>query len=132
VYLEHCAGAFPVWLAPTQAKIIPISADFNGYAEDVLAEMKALGLRVELDDRNESLNYRIRDAQMNKIPYMFVIGKQEVEARSLAVRHRAGGRQQVHTLDDTKRLLLEERDTKATESRLVPPAPPAPAAEAQA
>jgi threonyl-tRNA synthetase len=131
VYLEHCAGAFPVWLAPTQAKIIPISADFNGYAEEVLAEMKALGLRVELDDRNESLNYRIRDAQMNKVPYMFVIGKQEVEARSLAVRHRAGGRQQVHTLDDTKRLLLEERDTKATESRLVPPAPPAPAAEAQ-
>lgn len=128
VYLEHCAGAFPVWLAPTQAKVIPISADFNGYAEEVVEAFKAAGMRVELDDRNESLNYRIRDAQLNKVPYMFVIGKQEVEARSLAVRSRAGGRQQVLTLEDAKQKLLEEQATKSVASLLVPPAP----AEAEA
>jgi threonyl-tRNA synthetase len=89
----------------------------------VVAEFQALGLRVELDDRNESLNYRIRDAQLNKVPYMFVIGKQEVEARSLAVRSRAGGRQQVLTLADAKAKLIEEQNTKSVNSLLVPPAP---------
>jgi threonyl-tRNA synthetase len=128
VYLEHCAGAFPLWLAPTQAKVIPISADFNAYAAEVEETLKAAGLRVELDDRNESLNYRIRDAQLNKIPYMFVIGKQEVEARTLAVRSRTGGRQQVLPLDEVKRLMLEENATKRPDSLLVPAAP----AEAQA
>jgi threonyl-tRNA synthetase len=129
VYLEHCAGAFPLWLAPTQAVVIPISADFQAYAAEVQAELKAAGLRVELDDRNESLNYRIRDAQVHKVPYMLVIGKQEVEARSVAVRSRVAGRNLVFPLAEVQRLMLEENATKSPTALVVPAAPAEPAAE---
>ena len=120
VYLEHCAGAFPLWLAPTQAVVVPINDESLAYADEVRNELRALGLRVDLDDRNESLNYRIRDAQVNKVPYMLVIGKQEVEARAVAVRTRTGGRNKVLPLTEVARQMVEERDSKATASLLVP------------
>lgn len=121
VYIEHCAGAFPLWLAPTQATVIPIASDFNDYAREVQEALRAQGLRVELDDRNESLNYRIREAQVQKVPYMLIIGKQEVESRSVAVRARAGGRNKVLPLDDVLRLMREEAETKSTSPLVVPP-----------
>jgi threonyl-tRNA synthetase len=127
VYLEHCAGAFPLWLAPQHASVIPINDESQAYAREVTAYLQAAGLRVELDDRNESLNYRIRDAQVHKVPYMLIIGKQEVEARSVAVRARAGGRNQVMPLEEVKARMTAERDTKALTPQVVqePAAPTA-------
>ncbi|MDB5096245.1 MAG: threonine--tRNA ligase [Cyanobacteria bacterium RYN_339] len=119
VYLEHCAGAFPLWIAPTHAVVIPINDESQEYAREVKDFLKAAGLRVNLDDRNESLNYRIRDAQVHKVPYMLIIGKQEVEARSVAVRARAGGRNQVMPLDEVKVRMTAERDTRALTPQVV-------------
>ncbi|HEY9723649.1 MAG TPA: threonine--tRNA ligase [Oscillatoriaceae cyanobacterium] len=124
VYLEHCAGAFPLWLAPTQAVVVPISDEAHAYAVEVREQLRDAGLRVTLDDRNESLNYRIREAQLQKVPYMLVIGKQEVEARSVAVRTRTGGRNRVLPLSEVQSLMLQEQNTKHPEPLLVPPAEP--------
>ncbi|HEY9898049.1 MAG TPA: threonine--tRNA ligase [Pantanalinema sp.] len=112
VYLEHCAGAFPLWLAPTQAVVIPISSENDDYCTEVLAKMKAAGLRVELDNRNESLNYRIREAQVQKIPYMLVVGKKEVEQGTLALRKRTGA-QEVLSVQEVIDRLVAEVQTKA-------------------
>lgn len=120
VYLEHCAGAFPFWLAPVQAVVVPINDESQAYAAEVAATLQASDLRVHLDDRNESLNYRIREAQVQKVPYMLVIGKQEVETRAVAVRSRKGGRNRVLPLTEVLSLMIEERETRALDSRLVP------------
>jgi threonyl-tRNA synthetase len=91
---EHFAGAFPVWLAPEQVRVIPIS-DAQAEAGHALARrLKAAGLRVHVDDRNETLNYRIRDGELQKVPYMAVLGQREVEADSLALRVRGAGKKQ--------------------------------------
>jgi len=92
--IEHFAGAFPVWIAPEQVRIIPISADQNEAAAAVTARLREAGIRVHLDDRNETLNYRIREGEMQKVPYMAVIGQREAEAGSLAVRVRGAGKKQ--------------------------------------
>ncbi|MBN2550902.1 MAG: threonine--tRNA ligase [Anaerolineales bacterium] len=89
VLIEHYAGAFPVWLAPIQAVIIPIADRHLEFAEQVMKQLKEAGLRVQLDDRGERMNAKIRDAQVQKIPYMLVIGDREVEADSVAVRLRS-------------------------------------------
>jgi threonyl-tRNA synthetase len=112
VYLEHCAGAFPLWLAPTQAVLIPITTENDDYCAQVLAKMKAAGLRVELDNRNESLNYRIRETQLKKAPYMLVVGKKEVEEGTLALRKRTGG-QEVLSVQAVIDRLVQEVETKA-------------------
>ena len=90
ILIEHTAGAFPLWLAPTQAVVLPLADKFHEYGERVRAELAAGGVRVELDLRNESLNYKIREAQLQKVPYMLVLGGREQEAGSVAVRRRAG------------------------------------------
>jgi threonyl-tRNA synthetase len=90
VLIEHYAGAFPVWLNPVQATIIPIADRHLEYAARVLEELKAAGLRVELDDRGERMNSKIRDAQNQKIPYMLVIGDKEQEDNLVALRLRNG------------------------------------------
>jgi threonyl-tRNA synthetase len=91
VLIEHFAGAFPVWLAPVQAVVIPISADRHGdYARDVAARLRESGLRVDVDDRNERMQAKIREAQLQKVPYMLVVGNKEQEADTVAVRQRAG------------------------------------------
>ncbi|NLF83804.1 MAG: threonine--tRNA ligase, partial [Candidatus Gastranaerophilales bacterium] len=89
--IEHYAGAFPVWLAPVQAVVIPISDKHVEYAETVFQKLKDAGVRVELDDKSESMNYKIRDAQNRKIPYMLVMGDKEVESSTVAVRERGKG-----------------------------------------
>ncbi|HWG59820.1 MAG TPA: threonine--tRNA ligase [Candidatus Acidoferrales bacterium] len=91
VLIEHYAGAFPAWLAPVQASVLPVSGKFEEYGKKVTAELKNAGLRVHLDDRNEKLQAKIRDAQLEKIPYMLIIGGKEAEAGSVSVRHRAKG-----------------------------------------
>ena len=90
VLIEHYAGAFPVWLAPVQAVIIPIADRHVAYARQVLAQLKEAGLRAEVDERGERMNAKIRDAQKMKVPYMLVIGDREVEQEAVAVRLRSG------------------------------------------
>jgi threonyl-tRNA synthetase len=90
ILLEQTAGALPLWLAPVQAVVLPISEKFSGYAERVRSELAGAGLRVELDARNEKLGYKIREAQVQKVPYMLVVGAREQEAGAVAVRRRAG------------------------------------------
>jgi len=89
--LEHYAGKFPVWLAPLQVKILPISDKFMPYAQEVLAQFKKAGVRVEIDDRNEKIGKKIRDTEIRKVPYMVVIGEKEVAESKLSVRRQGKG-----------------------------------------
>jgi threonyl-tRNA synthetase len=91
ILIEHYAGAFPAWLAPVQAAVLPITDKQAQYAEHVAHALKAAGVRVTVDNRNEKVNFKIRDAQMQKVPYMLVIGGREAEAGQVAVRHRKRG-----------------------------------------
>jgi threonyl-tRNA synthetase len=91
VLVEHYAGAFPLWLAPQQVYVLPVSDKVAEYSKQVTAKLKDAGIRVHLDDRNEKLQAKIRDAQMLKIPYMAVVGGKEAEAASVSVRHRTKG-----------------------------------------
>ncbi len=110
--IEHFAGAFPVWLAPEQVRVIPISDAQAEAAREMAARLKRGGLRVHVDDRGETLNYRIREGETQKIPYMAVVGQREVEADSVAVRARgAGKKQEVMTVDAfLERVLREARE----------------------
>jgi threonyl-tRNA synthetase len=92
--IEHFAGAFPVWLAPEQVRVIPITDDQITAANDVADRFRAAGIRVSVDERSETLNYRIRDAEMMKVPFMAVVGKREAEAGTVAVRQRGAGKKQ--------------------------------------
>lgn len=91
VLIEHHAGAFPVWLAPVQALIAPVTVKHHAYAHEVAGRLRALGLRVHVDDRNEKLGYKVREAQVQKVPYVLVAGDKEVAAGTVAVRHRQAG-----------------------------------------
>ena len=90
ILTEHYAGAFPTWLAPVQARVIPISEKFADYARSVHERLRAARVRCELDDRNEKLGYRIREAQLRKVPYMLVCGGREAEQGTVSLRHRSG------------------------------------------
>ena len=89
--LEHYAGKFPVWLAPMQAKILPISDKFMPYAQEVLADLRKAGVRAEIDDRNEKIGKKIRDTEMMKVPYMLVIGEKEATENQLSIRRQGKG-----------------------------------------
>ena len=91
VLIEHYAGAFPAWLAPVQAAVLPVSGKFSDYAQNVARQLKDAGFRIHLDDRNEKLQAKIRDAQLEKVPYMLVLGGKEAEAGTVSVRHRSKG-----------------------------------------
>ncbi|HPI53492.1 MAG TPA: threonine--tRNA ligase [Chitinophagaceae bacterium] len=93
--LEHYAGKFPLWLAPLQAKILPISEKFMPYCEEVIKQLKAQGIRCEIDDRNEKIGKKIRDTELAKVPYMLVIGEKEMAANSAALRIQGKGDQGV-------------------------------------
>ena len=93
VLIEHYAGAFPLWLAPVQVGLVPISERHQEYAKQVKTELEAAGLRVEIDDRNEKMNAKIRDFANQKVPYILIMGDKEAEARSVSVRTRAKGDQ---------------------------------------
>ena len=91
ILIEHCAGAFPTWLAPVQVKVLPISDKHLEYGEKVYAALKDAGIRVEIDTRAEKIGYKIREAQMQKIPYMLVVGAKEEEEGKVSVRSRFAG-----------------------------------------
>ncbi|MCD8023968.1 MAG: threonine--tRNA ligase [Candidatus Gastranaerophilales bacterium] len=116
ILIEHYAGAFPVWLAPKQAAIVPIAERHNEYCEKLYTEMKNKGLRVLFDDRSESMNYKIRDCLQNKkIPYVIVIGDREIEQNALAIRKRGVGQIGAMLREDFIEKLLLENSSKGKE-----------------
>jgi len=114
ILIEHFAGAFPVWLAPEQVRVLPISDDVNEAARAVTQQLAAAGIRVHLDDRQQTLNYRIREAEVQKVPYMAVVGKREAESGQVAVRTRgAGNKQDIIAVDAFVRRVQDEIRTRA-------------------
>ncbi|HLK19573.1 MAG TPA: threonine--tRNA ligase [Bryobacteraceae bacterium] len=113
ILIEHYAGAFPVWLAPVQAIVLPITDRHLEYALKVRDRLVAEGLRVTLDDRSEKVNLKIRDAQLQKIPYMLVVGDQEAESGNVSVRNRKHGNQGAQTVDEFVANIWKLIDTKA-------------------
>jgi threonyl-tRNA synthetase len=91
VLLEHCSGNLPLWLAPVQVKVLPISDKFGEYAERVNAMLKKVGVRAEVDDRNEKIGKKIRDTELMKVPYMLVVGEKEMNEATVAVRKHGEG-----------------------------------------
>jgi threonyl-tRNA synthetase len=113
--IEHYAGEFPVWLAPVQAAVLPITDDVLGYAESVVGELKQNNVRVELDDRNEKINYKIREWETKKVPYMLVVGKKEEAGKMVSVRrHKQGDMGIMSTRDFLIRVLDEINRKVAT------------------
>jgi threonyl-tRNA synthetase len=106
--IEHYAGKWPVWLAPVQVKVLTITDDQIEYAQKVAAELKKVGVRVEIDDRSERLSAKIRDAQLEQVPYMLVVGGKEAESNSVAVRSRDGGSQEVLSVEAFKQKVTQE------------------------
>jgi len=100
ILIEHYAGAFPVWLAPVQAVVMPITDRHAEYAQKVFDQLKAAGLRVELDDRKEKVNLKIREAQLQKIPYMLVVGDREAQDGTVSVRNRKHADQGVQKIEE--------------------------------
>lgn len=94
ILIEHFGGAFPVWLAPEQVRVLPITDEVTDAARAFVAEMREAGIRAELDDRTETLNYKIREAETQKVPYMAVLGKREAEGGTVAIRRRGAGAKQ--------------------------------------
>ena len=113
VITEHYAGAFPTWLSPVQVKLLPITDRAAEYADQVAAKLDEAGYRVEVDHRNEKIGKKIREAQLEKVPYMLVIGDKEAESGTVSVRHRADGDLGVMEIDAFMAQLKELVDTKA-------------------
>jgi len=115
ILIEHFAGAFPVWLAPEQVRVVPIVDDYAAEARAAVARLRQAGIRATCDDRNETLNYRIRESELMKIPYTAVVGKREAADGTLAVRARGedGKKQEVLSVDDFLVRILDEVRTRA-------------------
>jgi threonyl-tRNA synthetase len=113
ILTEHFAGAFPAWLAPVQARVIPITDRHAAYAREIEKSLDERGIRVEIDTRNEKIGYKIREAQAQKIPYMLVVGDKEADQGTVAVRHRSQGDLGAMPLTEFSDKLLEEIKTKA-------------------
>ncbi len=115
ILIEHYAGAFPLWLAPVQAIVLPIADRHLAYGASVRDRLRAAGLRVGLDERQEKVNYKIREAQLQKVPYMLVIGDREVTEGTVSIRTRSGGVQGASTIDA---FTAAARDEIANKGRL--------------
>jgi threonyl-tRNA synthetase len=113
ILLEHYAGAFPVWLAPVQAAVLPITDRHVDYARQVTERLKAAGVRVHLDDRNEKVNLKIREAQLQKVPYMLVVGDREAQNETVSVRNRKHGDQGVKPVEEFLTAISKLIETKA-------------------
>ena len=111
--IEKYAGAFPLWLAPVQVKILPIADRHHAYAEEIKTKLQAAGVvRVEVDDRAEKVGYKIREAQLEKVPYMLVLGDKDIENGAISVRSRSEGDLGSTTVDEFITKLLEEINSK--------------------
>ena len=113
ILIEHFAGAFPTWLAPTQVMVIPVSDKTLDYGLKVKEEIEKAGIRVKIDDRAEKMGYKIREAQMQKIPYMLVVGPKEAEDNMVSVRKRGGVDEGVKSIKEFIDMILDKIDTKA-------------------
>lgn len=111
--IEKYAGAFPLWLAPTQVKLLAVADRHLDYAYEIKKQLDAVGLRTEVDDRSEKIGYKIRQAQMEKVPYMIIVGDKDIEAGTISVRHRKEGDLGAMQVEDFLKLAQEEIDTKA-------------------
>ena len=107
ILIEHFAGKFPLWLAPVQVQLIPVSDAHDAFTKEIAAKLEEAGIRVEIDFRDEKIGYRIREAQMQKIPYMLVIGDKEVESGRLSIRNRDTGEQETLKIDEFKYRLAQ-------------------------
>ena len=112
IITEHFAGAFPLWLAPVQIKVLPISDSQKEYAEKITAKLLEKGYRVELDDRQEKIGYKIREAQLSKVPYMLILGEKEVDTDTVGVRARKEGDIGQMNFDEFVNKIQEEIDSK--------------------
>ncbi|HOH70414.1 MAG TPA: threonine--tRNA ligase, partial [Sedimentibacter sp.] len=108
ILIEQYAGAFPTWLAPVQVKILPISDKFSDYAKEVENKLNALNIRVETDSRAEKIGYKIREAQVERIPYMFVVGEKEAESNTVSVRERHQGDIGAMSIDEISSIILDK------------------------
>jgi threonyl-tRNA synthetase len=117
--LEHYAGKFPLWLAPVQVKILPISDKFMNYAKTILQKLKKADIRAEIDDRNEKIGKKIRDTELLKVPYMLVVGEKEVNEEKVAVRRQGKGDAGVKDLNEFISEAMEEIKSRGEESPLV-------------
>jgi threonyl-tRNA synthetase len=113
ILIEHYAGAFPLWLSPTQAAVLPVSEKFREYADSVVQTLRDAGIRVSLDASPEKIGAKIRKAQLAKTPYMLVVGGREAESASVSVRHRSAGDGGVMSVSAVAAGLRKEIDSKA-------------------
>ena len=112
ILTEHFAGAFPTWLAPVQVKLLTMTDRNRAYAEEIQRQLEDKGFRTELDERNEKIGYKIREAQLEKVPYMLVLGDKEQEAGEVAVRDRRDGKTTVMPLSEFIEKLAYEVETR--------------------
>ncbi len=115
ILIENYAGAFPTWLAPVQAKILPITDKHMDYAFELKKKMFDLGLRVEVDDRNEKVGYKMRDAQVKKVPYMLVVGDQEMADGTVNMRRHGEKETATMTVDEFIQYIQKNIATKSQE-----------------
>ncbi|HUG35458.1 MAG TPA: His/Gly/Thr/Pro-type tRNA ligase C-terminal domain-containing protein, partial [Candidatus Limnocylindrales bacterium] len=113
ILTEHFAGAFPTWLAPVQARVLPISEKHAAYGRTVYNRLREARIRTELDDRNEKLGYRIRDAQVRKVPYTLVVGEREAQQGTASLRHRGSEESVVLPVERVVSDLLSEMGTRS-------------------
>ena len=118
VLIDHYAGAFPLWLAPVQVKVLPITDEINEYGENILSRLKENNIRAELDSRSEKIGHKIRESELQKIPYMFIIGAREKENGSVSVRLHGKGDAGGFSLDEMITVLKAEIKEKAAKSKL--------------
>lgn len=114
VLIEHYGGAFPTWLSPMQAAVVPVSQNHYEYAKKVTEELKKIGVRVVFDERSEKIGYKIRDWETQKVPYMLIVGEKEIENETVSVRKHREGDKGSQKLDDFKKFILEEIHSKSS------------------
>jgi threonyl-tRNA synthetase len=116
VLVEHFAGSFPFWLSPVQITVLPITDRINDYAEKIANELKESGFRVEANLKSDKIGAKIRDAQLNKVPFMLVLGDKELEENKVAVRERKAGDIGAMTLNEFKEMARKLKKNRALEN----------------
>ncbi|MFY9534412.1 His/Gly/Thr/Pro-type tRNA ligase C-terminal domain-containing protein, partial [Clostridium sp.] len=113
ILIEHFAGKFPVWLAPVQVKVLPISDNFVEYGSEVIGKLREAGIRCEIDNRSEKIGYKIREARNERVPYMIIVGEQEKTHGNISLRSREGGDEGSTSLEEfIARVQKEEKEKK--------------------
>ena len=112
ILIEHHAGNLPLWLAPQQVKVLTITSDANEYANEIVGELRAAGLRADCDLRNEKISYKVREHSVAKVPALFAVGQREIENRTVAVRRLGSKQQQVMPLEEAIAALTAEVESR--------------------